>query len=1202
MSGGMDFISKWDANFSNHQKRQLQLIEFIERFSPNPVRGAGTGGSSAGPARLEDEFSSCGPLLAPRLLCATRRAFSCARPVDLHLRALHLLFQAGDWELYVSPEDTAGCMHVLLSVASLPPAEAANAADVQQALLVLRRMLQTQSAHALQTFAALGGLRAAAGALGASAGGGPRLTGVRRAAQGLLRAACGLCGDDPATARARGQIDPAEKKGYAGQVAGELGRLFTAPRGEAKYCALSLCRQLFAHSGQRAHLLAHAGTQWLLGALPQLTRLLVNRPIFYQYEAAAFLPELMDIPDVAAAVVQTLNGLLVLRSVVGGTSVVDSDAWKFADTPCRAPPAAGAGAGAGAGGSQGAPDPTEIAQDPTAMAIRVVAVLLDSCDSFRQELVRLQPGRFGAGLSSLLLQAGPGLRQSDSEDEDGGEFFLGDTARDPHTHAHTRSAPPLSALGGRGPSAAGAAAADSLTALLDGGGHAAMLFSLLAALLRMGENGEAPLLRKLVLLSGRPPPFGARGGEYLSGTGTGTGSGEEGDLTAAYAALPLQFHAAAQRSFMTLERFYHDGVAVSFLMLLYTLQRWLDMDGSAKTLVWGILEQFDLLKVYDHFDKEEDFEGLGDDSSDGDGGGGDPPCAESMREDDPLDLYAFCIVYLRITAEAETEAEAEESFDSQRSEQQTATEITISDNADSLVAKQRRVVRDSSGLADAAGGEGEGEGEGGGEGEDAHWSPKQSLGVAVDELRRRVGGGSLVSQLKETLFSGVAADSRDEQARAPAGGAAGAEGEGEGQQGAGAGREARERRLRDRRAQSPYSPGRPRRRAASPRGGFSSPAASAAAMAALLGPMGLRDAGPATVDSEGEAAAQRARAAAAEADHAAAKLAVSFSELLSLAMQGTNLNELKNKKGQIKTGKLKHLSSNKSNPRGGGGGGAARDNVKASSPRPASRNVSSRGTSRGGDTDTDCGGGGGGGGGRRHVNGVARRQQGDLRARLAHIRSPRPPPPPPRSPARAGPGFGSDAFAPAPCSPAGGLSRASLRRSSIKGGDSPKHKGRKEGESVRMFEDSAGQRPESKARERSMSVRFDSSDAQALAVFQHVVPAPTPPTSARGSFAPASHSRAAPPEAAFPDRERESKPEASPSPRPRGVSPRSRPRQPSSARSYKARDSPRAYSTHVAGREEGGGLSRADGRGGGGEAMWGLQAMFFGEESEHDFG
>lgn len=48
----------------------------------------------------------------------------------------------------------------------------------------------------------------------------------------------------------------------------------------------------------------------------------------------------MDIPDVAMSISELLNGLIVLRCVVGGTSVAQNDSWKFLDTSSSRQPMA----------------------------------------------------------------------------------------------------------------------------------------------------------------------------------------------------------------------------------------------------------------------------------------------------------------------------------------------------------------------------------------------------------------------------------------------------------------------------------------------------------------------------------------------------------------------------------------------------------------------------------------------------------------------------------------------------------------------------------------------------------------------------------------------------------------------------------------------------------------------------------------------
>lgn len=244
----MDFISRWDANYSNHQKRQVQLIEFLEKFSTrsNTVFDV---------KRFEDEFSVCGSLFIVRLLSAIRRSFNCAQPVDLHLRVLLVFFQASDWEQYLDSEDATSCMHVLLTVASLDPS--IHFDDVEQALIVLRRMLQ--SARAAPVLVGLNGVRVVGDIIEATLN-----TQLHRICTSILFECAST--DDPF------------------QIAEAVVRLFKSPRGSTKYCALSLCRQLMTNVSRRGHILKICGHQWLIDSLPQLVRLLINRPIFYQYE------------------------------------------------------------------------------------------------------------------------------------------------------------------------------------------------------------------------------------------------------------------------------------------------------------------------------------------------------------------------------------------------------------------------------------------------------------------------------------------------------------------------------------------------------------------------------------------------------------------------------------------------------------------------------------------------------------------------------------------------------------------------------------------------------------------------------------------------------------------------------------------------------------------------------------------------------
>lgn len=43
----------------------------------------------------------------------------------------------------------------------------------------------------------------------------------------------------------------------------------------------------------------------------------------------------MDIPEFTATLLPIIKALTILRCVVGGTSVIDNDAWKFIDTTDR---------------------------------------------------------------------------------------------------------------------------------------------------------------------------------------------------------------------------------------------------------------------------------------------------------------------------------------------------------------------------------------------------------------------------------------------------------------------------------------------------------------------------------------------------------------------------------------------------------------------------------------------------------------------------------------------------------------------------------------------------------------------------------------------------------------------------------------------------------------------------------------------------
>lgn len=799
-------------------------------------------------------------------------------------------------------------------------------------------------------------------------------------------------------------------------------------------------------------------------------------------------------PDVASALLKHLTALLILRCVVGGVSAIDNDAWKFSDTQSRSmqkpelmkkPSKWGIVskavnsssavedtmreaiaavhisrnkpmAGSLAAGSQALVD-VEIAQDPAVVVVRAVALLLNRCETVRIELAQSLPNRFGVGMPRHLLRPMSGDLDSLESEFLSHDMGLDSSVLLPAAH---RS---LALLGGRHANATVASLHSSLDSLIAAGMPITMIFNLLATVHRLVETKEAGLLRKLILLSGRPKSLNGPEGEN-------TGA----DLTETYCTQPLQFNGSASRNGLSLEKFYHDGVAVSFLMLLYTLQRWVNIDAVAKSVVWDLLSEFGLLRVFDFFDYVEDFESLGEESSE-EGSRYRIPEVGSMCAEAQLDLYALLIVYIRLVTDSPTDSRASVGYGRKRTD--------VRSNGSDLVARQRRepsapesLDSDGSIVID--------------------WSPQQSLSSAVEELRKRVGGGMLVSHLKSALLLGTSTDTRDRYVSVSRAERV----------------QQRGRAVRERKTRSPYSHSRSRSRSFSPsRASHESYGAMFAACKTQTitsittsFSVGLQDADDEALEVTEPVTVQEASGRSYEP---------SFQELLNAAMRGANLTDLKVKNSII-------INSTRSNNSG-----------KHGNERPSSRATCQSG-SRGSSAN-----------GTRHskpVDGpptrLSKRQQDDLRARLADIRRP-------KSSTRS-PINDHDPSVPSVV-PIGALRRV--------------HEGTAE------------------PRVRTVGVAFDDEgDRDPSQPGKLVVPrivVPTPPSSARGSFVPLAMPAESP------------------------VNPRHKSLQyVARRRHFRARDSPRAYTTQMTMRstgEAGCALSLADGRGQSTEVMQELQAMLF---------
>lgn len=709
--------------------------------------------------------------------------------------------------------------------------------------------------------------------------------------------------------------------------------------------------------------------------------------------------------------------------------------------------------------------------------IRFVALLLNTCDGYRIEIAQTEPVRFGGGIESELI--------CDVVDVVGtiDSVSLSSLSQGSLPIAH-RSAV---LFGAKNTPAAVASLSVALSSVVDGGLHTAMLLNMLGTVHNLLENNEAAMLRKLILLAGRPQPFGTETSGVI-------------DLTESYSLHPLQFHSASSRTGMSLEKFYHDGVAVTFLMMLYTLQRWMDTDATAKAQIWDMLSEFDLLRAYESFDFMEDFESLGDESSEESGQHRLPPI-RSMRDEQRLDLYALMIVYIRLAVvAAPVERLRSISGDDKK------TDIAYGSAVD-LVARQRRTASFSDSLdyndtsADSTCGV------------KGAWSPRDTLSKAVDALRRRLAGGALIAQLKNTLHEAKNSDTKDRYTLMSKAGIA----------------RNRDRVLKERKTRSPYSPGRSRFRPNCPAKGKSVDLHDSMAPDVLKDKpffqsitsltssfsVGLQDDGP-HLDTPEEDENKHNKDG-----NDIQELATSFQELLNAAMHGTNLSDYQHNNTKISS-KLNNF------------------NCKAVSKLPrarSSRASSANGSRRGRITaDTDQ---------KKLVNSVSKRLQADLKARLAEIRNP-------NSPTQTAPS--SEAY------------NAKLTTS----------------ENIASFQKSS-MRMKSREARNDECVRFSESPNQKgseeiLGMHQASrIVIPTPPANTRGSFRPTSVVEI------------------------RAESPRSPRRKHihafSAGRSYKARDSPRAYRNYIGGT---GGLSSSDCPGMGNDMMQDLQAMYFDTISEQD--
>ena len=132
----MDWIAQWDGASTNPAKRQLLLIEFIEKY--------GGRNQLFDVKEFEKQFSSTGTLFVIRLLSAIKRGYNSAENVDLHLRVLLIFLSANDWQVFLGQENTPDCILVLLSILALNPVD--SCLDIEQSLLVVKRLVQEQFA------------------------------------------------------------------------------------------------------------------------------------------------------------------------------------------------------------------------------------------------------------------------------------------------------------------------------------------------------------------------------------------------------------------------------------------------------------------------------------------------------------------------------------------------------------------------------------------------------------------------------------------------------------------------------------------------------------------------------------------------------------------------------------------------------------------------------------------------------------------------------------------------------------------------------------------------------------------------------------------------------------------------------------------------------------------------------------------------
>ena len=295
----MDWIAQWDGASTNPAKRQLLLIEFIEKY--------GGRNQLFDVKEFEKQFSSTGTLFVIRLLSAIKRGYNSAENVDLHLRVLLIFLSANDWQVFLGQENTPDCILVLLSILALNPVD--SCLDIEQSLLVVKRLVQEQ--FALELFVGFGGISVVVNLIESTVN-----STLRRLATSVLF---------KCTIIERVDI-----------ISDAIVKLFRSPRSAAKYEALSLCLQIWKTDSHRYNMLRQ-GVSWLLQVIPQLARLIINRPILYQYDCATYWAQLLSVSGgVSIQIVELMNSMISLRHIVGGTAVIDNDTWQFCDTEKKA--------------------------------------------------------------------------------------------------------------------------------------------------------------------------------------------------------------------------------------------------------------------------------------------------------------------------------------------------------------------------------------------------------------------------------------------------------------------------------------------------------------------------------------------------------------------------------------------------------------------------------------------------------------------------------------------------------------------------------------------------------------------------------------------------------------------------------------------------------------------------------------------------